>query len=95
MRPRENDIETHLQALVTLSGGEMRKIRFLDRKGAPDRYCMWPQFPGVWVELKRPGGPGPTKRQRNEHKALRRLGQTVIVLYSYEDVEDFIERHCK
>lgn len=93
MKPREKEIEDRLCTLVAVTGGEVRKITFVGRKGAPDRLCIWPQFPNVWVELKRPGKT-PDYRQRKEIKALRAAGEQVEVLDSIETVEGFIERHC-
>lgn len=67
----ERDIEKHLVKRVKALGGEVRKVQWIGRRGAPDRLVMLPASnddtaisirgregdePGVcWVELKRPG----------------------------------------
>lgn len=66
---KERDIEQHLVKRVKALGGEVRKVVWLGRRGAPDRLVMLPADPGrpwfnlrsdrphsFWVELKAPGG---------------------------------------
>ncbi len=64
---READIEKYLVARVKLRGGEVRKVHWIGRRGAPDRIVMLPgmEHPEcidydiaartIWVELKAPG----------------------------------------
>ncbi|MCX8005092.1 MAG: hypothetical protein N2688_09070, partial [Burkholderiaceae bacterium] len=63
-RPRERDIERALVAAVRAAGGEVRKVQWVGRRGAPDRLV---RLPGrhVWVELKAPGE-RPTRLQERE-----------------------------
>jgi len=67
---RESQIEKHLVAKVKALGGEVRKVQWIGRRGAPDRLVMLPPKTemhdvsgmGVttfterttWVELKNP-----------------------------------------
>lgn len=51
---RESDIEKYLVKQVKVLGGEIRKVRWIGRRGAPDRLVMLPGR-SVWVELKAPG----------------------------------------
>lgn len=67
---KESDIEAHLVKRVKELGGEVRKVQWVGRAGAPDRLVMLPLFregygvskgrvvgrPGttIWVELKNP-----------------------------------------
>lgn len=66
---RERDIEKHLVKRVKELGGEVRKVQWVGRRGAPDRLVMLrPTTPRIvdgkvketaactWVELKAPGG---------------------------------------
>lgn len=66
---RERDIERHLVARVKALGGEVRKVQWIGRRGAPDRLVMlpaswrgrktsgfWDSDTAIWVELKAPGG---------------------------------------
>lgn len=39
---RERDIERHLVARVKARGGEVRKVQWIGRRGAPDRLVMLP-----------------------------------------------------
>ena len=40
---RERDIEAYLKKRVEQIGGEVRKVKWLDRRGAPDRFVMLPE----------------------------------------------------
>ena len=67
---KEADIERHLVKLVKELGGEVRKVQWIGRRGAPDRVVMLPYAiacklryhqavesniePTIWVELKNP-----------------------------------------
>ena len=66
---RESQIEKYLTAKVKALGGEVRKVQWIGRRGAPDRLVMLPYakmetvrdgklVPGrptaIWVELKNP-----------------------------------------
>jgi len=91
---REREIEKYLVQQVKATGGAVRKVRWLDRRGAPDRLVMLPplaHLPGqtVWVELKAPGVK-PEDHQLREHKRLRKMGQRVLVIDSLEDVDEFL-----
>lgn len=63
----ERDVEAHLVKRVKALGGEVRKVQWVGRSGAPDRVVMWrARTPTVrngkvverpatiWVELKNP-----------------------------------------
>ena len=93
---RERDIEKHLVQRVKELGGEIRKVKWLGRRGAPDRVVMLPAVKGltppwwvntsIWVELKAPGV-APEPHQLREHKRMRAMGQRVVVIDSIEGVE--------
>ena len=64
---KERDIERALVRHVKELGGEVRKVAWVGRQGAPDRLVMLPKMPyhseapivyhyprTVWVELKNP-----------------------------------------
>lgn len=66
-KARERDIERHLVKRVKELGGEVRKVQWVGRAGAPDRLVLVPAAPGrpwfnlqsskphaIWVELKNP-----------------------------------------
>lgn len=85
---RERDIEKALVDRVKRAGGEVRKVAWPGRVGAPDRVVM---LPGVliWVELKRPGKE-PTLHQLREHERMRRMGQTVLVVDTMAKVDEVL-----
>jgi hypothetical protein len=99
---RERDIEKHLVARVKALGGEVRKVQWIGRRGAPDRLVMLPftvtyyrpdgmlmSSPTIWVELKATGVP-PEEHQLREHKRMRAMGQRVVVIDSIEGVEELL-----
>ncbi len=99
---RERDIETYLVESVKALGGEVRKVQWIGRRGAPDRLVM---LPGVfmlkhgrnyisagctiWVELKAPGKKA-EPHQLREHKRMENMGQRVVVIDSLKGVEDLL-----
>ncbi|API59605.1 hypothetical protein BSL82_10000 [Tardibacter chloracetimidivorans] len=87
----EAAVEQHLVDRVKEVGGEVRKLSWPGRRGAPDRAVMLRQWGVILVELKRPGGK-PEPHQVREHDRLRALGVPVEVLTTKQDVDDFIER---
>lgn len=100
MKPatRESDIEKYLVKLAKQHGGEVRKVKWIGRSGAPDRLVMLPNDLGeygkwpatIWVELKAPGKK-PEPHQVREHKRMRDMGQRVEVIDSYAGVEDLFK----
>lgn len=95
---RESTIERYLVRRVKALGGEVRKVQWIGRIGAPDRVVLglhrthWHngveirvQRP-VWVELKAPGKK-PEAHQVREHKKLRQRGEDVVVIDSLEGVD--------
>ncbi|MEX3556139.1 MAG: VRR-NUC domain-containing protein [Burkholderia gladioli] len=83
---RESEIENYLVARVKALGGEVRKVRWIGRRGAPDRLVMLPARPCVWVELKAPDEK-PKPHQQREHDRMRGMGQVVVVVDSLEGVD--------
>lgn len=99
---RERDIEAHLVKRVKELGGEVRKVQWVGRLGAPDRLVMLPAMPyhsgapivyhyprTMWVELKAPGAK-PRPSQVREHERMRAMGQRVVVIDSIEGVEELL-----
>lgn len=87
----ERVVELHLVKRVKALGGEIRKVQWIGRRGAPDRFVMLPApAAGAWVELKRPGGRAEAHQLR-EHERLRRYGQVVLVLDSVAAVDRWLD----
>lgn len=87
---RERDIERYLVKQVKAAGGEVRKVRWVGRNGAPDRIVMLPWLT-AWVELKAPGAKAKAHQIR-EHERMRRVGQRVEVVDSLERVDELLRR---
>lgn len=102
----ERDIEAHLVRRVKEMGGEVRKVQWVGRVGAPDRVVMVPPgivvYPGpeyghtVWVELKNPEtiktfpANAHERAQAREHERMRAMGQRVVVIGTIEQVEELL-----
>lgn len=97
----ERDVVKYLSKRVKQMGGEARKVRWEGRNSAPDWLVMLPaiQHPGVidldapgrtiWIELKAPGKK-PTAAQAREHERMRKMGQRVEVVDSFERVDEVL-----
>lgn len=102
---RESEIEKYLVQRVKALGGEVRKVKWIGRNGAPDRLVMLPyatmdyvsvngELHGgrpntIWVELKATGKK-PEPHQLREHKRMRARGQRVEVIDSLEGVDGLL-----
>jgi Holliday junction resolvase-like predicted endonuclease len=79
---RESLIEKHLVAQVKAAGGEVRKVKWIGRRGAPDRIVLMNGFV-VFVELKATGKTLEAHQER-EHKRMRNQGAWVCMIDSNE-----------
>lgn len=75
---RESDIEQYLIAEVTRRGGTTTKVRWIGRRGAPDRR-IWGK---CWVEVKAPGEKLKPYQDR-EHRRMRAHGERVEVVDTF------------
>ena len=99
---RESQIERRLVERVKEMGGEVRKVKWIGRAGAPDRLVMLPERlddstwttkwldTTIWVELKAPGKK-PEPHQVREHARMRKAGMRVEVVDSYERIEEILK----
>lgn len=101
----EAKIEKYLVNQVKALGGEVRKVKWVGRRGAPDRLVMLPgvtkvlhrNFPPlwtppatIWVELKAPDKV-PEPHQAREHERMRKMGQRVEVIDSMGGVDNLLK----
>lgn len=90
-RSLESKLEDYLVHEVNKMGGEIRKVGWVGRAGAPDRLVM---FGGrcVWVELKAPNRRCEADpHQAREHRRMREHGGCDIrVLNTVDDVSSFL-----
>lgn len=92
---RESLIEAYLVKKVKALGGEVRKVKWLGRNGAPDRLVLVRGYGGVspqpfFVELKATGKT-PESHQLREHARLEELGVRVVVIDSLEKVDELLK----
>ena len=88
---RETRIENYLRKRVKELEGETRKLKWINRIGAPDRLVWLPgwRYPKM-PEMKRPGK-DLEPHQRREHKRLKKMGVECCKLDSFEDVDEFLK----
>jgi hypothetical protein len=88
---RETKIEAHLRKEVAKLGGWAVKLA-PTRSGLPDRLVVLPFKPPLFVELKRPGGIV-SPIQKHTHRQLSLMGHPVSVLWTIEDVDQWIDEN--
>lgn len=88
----EKSIERYLLERVKALGG--MAIKLDSEKGLPDRLVLDSGGHHYFIELKRPEGTL-SPIQAEYHKRLKDRGHTVLVLWSYNDVNEFIEKIFK
>lgn len=85
---KERDIEKYLVKRVKEIGGEIRKVKWIGRKSAPDRIIFY--YGVYFVELKRPGEYLNPSQQR-EYIRLTQLKADVRCITTIQEVDDFID----
>lgn len=84
---RESQVAKYLVKRVESLGGEVRRVEWIGRRGAPDVLVLLPMR-HCYVEEKRPGEV-PTTIQLREHERLRAAGIEVLVIDSCELVNHY------
>lgn len=84
---REAPVEKHLTEGVQKLTGLCIKLLPASMVGLPDRIVLLPRGTLWFVELKRPKGGVLSAMQGLAHKHLRRLGFTVLVLSTKEEID--------
>lgn len=84
---RERDIEKHLVDCAKRAGAEIRKVKWIGRRGAPDRKLMHRAL-GCWVELKAPD------KDLDDHQVreiirMREMGEKVMVFNSIGGIDAY------
>lgn len=87
---RESSIETDLRLGVEAKVGECFKWVSPGRVGVPDRIVLMPGKTAIFVETKAPLGVLKSWQDRC-HKELRRLGFRVEVIWTPQQVNEFLE----
>lgn len=90
---RESDIEKYLVNRVKTLGGEIRKLQW---PSAPDRIVFLSDGRLIFIELKAPGKAATfpanshERKQHREHQRMRKMGQRVEVVDSFEKVDEVL-----
>lgn len=87
----ENRVETKLRQEVERIGGKAYKFESPGNIGVPDRIICIPPGRVVFVETKRPKGGRLSKIQKYRIAELTEMGITVRVIFTLEQVKEFIE----
>ena len=82
---RESEVEAYLVKRVKELGGEIRKVKWIGRRGAPDRFVML--YGGFFVETKAPGEKL-RPEQEKEIARMRKAGVRVWVVDTLMGVDD-------
>lgn len=85
MSTPEGKVKEYLVKRIRALGGDVRFARWIGRNDCPDCLVMLPKR-GCWVETKAPGEK-PRATQEREFAEMRRLGETVLILASIEEVD--------
>lgn len=91
--PRREELnEEYLIRRVKETGGQVRKAKWVGRRGCPDRFIGWPLLGrSAWVEVKEESQPwGLQDHQQRELSFLARCGEHAWVLNSKLEIDDFI-----
>ncbi len=87
---RESQIEDYFIEQWEAIGGETRKLRWIGRRDAPDRFAAMLGWNGL-IEFKRPGKK-PRATQQDEIEKLRAAGVNIEVLDTFDRVNIFIAK---
>ena len=99
---RESTVESYLHEEVVKARGTTRKWVSPGHAGVPDRIAIWPlvgkTYRGTpisivhFIETKATDGK-PKPHQKREHKRLRDLGCTVLVIDTKAKVDTYVEEN--
>lgn len=89
MGKAEGSVEGHLLKVGKARGALVRKVMWVARRGAPDRYVMTHgrRQANFWVETKSKDG-DVEEHQAREHKRMRDRGELVFVASTKEQVDN-------
>lgn len=94
----EADVEDYFVKRVEALGGEVRKVAWIGRKNAPDRFVMLPgHTPNFWAEIKRPGYVvnAHVEAQVREHDRMRSYDEIVHVIDTFAKADAVLAPYSK
>lgn len=89
---KESDVEAKIVERVKALGGIIRKAKWVQHNGCPDRCVMLPGGKLIWIEVKAPGKAATfpanahERQQHREHERMRAMGQDVRVIDDANDI---------
>jgi len=86
----ESYIEKKVIAAAEAAGFMQRKVKYINRNGAPDRWFFGPTGQLIIIEFKK-AGEKPDPHQEREIKRLRDRGFKVYVIDNVEDGKALFE----
>lgn len=96
--PLERIVERYLVRRVELVEGTVRKLKWVGRRGAPDRLVLLPRcvvrehMPHIWfIELKRPKG-GVLSAAQSDELAMLREYTGACVLINQDEIDGWMRR---
>ena len=92
-RQKESVVEAYFNERVKATGGDVRKVIWPGRKGAPDRLAGWSNRRHAFVELKSDQqGWKLQPAQAREIARMRGWGLNVWVINNKEEVDRFVDQ---
>lgn len=87
----EARIENYLRRRVKEEGGQIRKMRWIGRRGAADNFMWWPEGKYAFVEVKAEGCDVDWRSlQGREIRRMYEDGIAIWVVKSHEEVDRLI-----
>lgn len=84
----EGKVKAHLKKRIKSLGGEVRFAKWIGRNSCPDCRVLLPCNPqNAWVETKAGKDGSLSPAQIREIDRMRRLGETVLVLTTIEEID--------
>ena len=84
----EREVETYFVSQVEKNGGSVRKLKWINRSNAPDRFVA---LNGAWLVELKANGKKERPAQTRERKRLELNGVRCRVINSVEGVDAFIK----
>lgn len=88
----EKDTEPYLRSCMLMIGGDCLKWVCPEKRGMPDKICLFPNGLTIYVEVKSEGVK-PKDHQLRRHTEMRLNGHIVYVLDTKAKVDRMIQFH--
>ena len=92
---KESVVENHFCWSIERIGGKTWKFVSPSNRGVSDRIACLPNGETWFVELKKPIGGRLSELQKIFAAEMQRLNQHYTVLWTKEQVDEFVRTHCE